>query len=144
MSLQTRLASLITAIGGDIKSLTTKSSETFLTYSVPGSQVVNTGLLQIPILGGTYVIQGVTARLSTAPTGATTFKVDVNKNGTTIFTTQSGRPIFTASTNKADSGTPDVTSVTTGDYLTVDVDAVGSSVAGSELTVTIRLVRTGS
>ena len=144
MTLLSRLDALITAIGADIKSLTNKQAETFLTYSVPGTQVVNTGTLQIPIVGGTYDIQGVTARLATAPTGATTFKVDVNKNGTTIFTTQANRPIFTASQNKADSGSPDVTSVTTGDYLTVDVDAIGSTIAGSDLVVSIRLVRTGS
>lgn len=144
MSLQTRLAALITAVGADIKSLTNKQAETFLTYTVPGSQVVHTGTLQIPIVGGTYAIQGVTARLTTAPTGATTFKVDVNKNATTIFTTQGNRPIFTAGTNKADSAAPDVSSITTGDHLTVDVDAVGSTIVGSDLVVVIRLVRTGS
>lgn len=140
MSLQTRLASFITALGADIKSLNDRC-EQFPPYTSPGVQVVRTGVQQIPIIG-TYTIIGVTARLTTAPTGATTFKVDVNKNGTTIFTTQASRPIFTASTNIANSSTPDVTSLTTGDYLTVDVDAIGSTVPGSDLVVIIRLKRT--
>src|SRR5690349_2670291 len=139
-TLEDRVALLIAQIGPDVKLLL--SRETFLTYSISGVQATDVGKLEMPVLAGTYTIMGVTARLNTAPTGATTFKVDVNKNGTTIFTDQSKRPIFAASAKIANSATPDVTSVTTGDYLTVDVDAVGSTVAGSDLTVTVRLKKT--
>lgn len=140
MSLQTRLAALITAIGADVKLL--QAGEMQLEFGASGAMTVRTGTIRRPIKGGTYTIVGVTATLGTAPTGATTFKVDVNKNGTTIFTTQGNRPIFTASTNITDSGTPDVTSVTDNDYITVDIDAIGSTVGGSDLSVIVRLRKT--
>jgi hypothetical protein len=79
----------------------------------------------------------VRASVGTAPTGAAIL-VDVNKNGTTIFTTQANRPSIAISGNTA-TGTPQVTALAAGDYLTVDVDQVGSTVAGSDLTVQIEL-----
>lgn len=87
-------------------------------------------------------ILGVTAAVNTAPTGASLI-LDVNKNGTTIFTTQGNRPTIAASGNATTSEpAPDVTAIAAGDYLTVDVDQVGSTVAGSDLTVFIRYRRT--
>lgn len=83
------------------------------------------------------------ANVGTAPTGAT-IEVDVNRTGTTVFTTQTLRPIIAASAFYDASGTPDGTvAMTAGtDYLTVDVDQVGSTVAGSDLVVTVHLRRT--
>lgn len=73
----------------------------------------------------------------TAPTGATLI-VDINKNGTTIFTTQANRPTIAIDGNAADSGTPDVTAVAKGDRLSYDIDQVGSTVAGgNHLTITV-------
>jgi hypothetical protein len=131
---------------------------------------------------------GVYVSLGTAPTGATTFKVDVNKNGTTVFTDQADRPTFvagefTAKTvakepvakvaapsganfstgyyadisdpagNQTAQGastdadpinyTPSSTNYVplgtfaAGDTVSVDVDAVGNTVAGSDLVVTL-------
>jgi hypothetical protein len=74
--------------------------------------------------------------VGTAPTGASVI-VDVKKNGTTIFTTTGNRPAISAGGFSGVSGTPDTPSVTTNDYLTVDVSQVGSTVAGSDLTVQI-------
>lgn len=84
-------------------------------------------------------IQSVRATVGTPPTGASII-VDVNKNGTTIFTGGTDRPTIAAGTN-TDTGTPAVTSLAPGDYLTVDIDQVGSTIPGSDLTVTIRLTR---
>lgn len=112
-----------------------------LQFSRAGVLVTGVGTLRVPIHGGTFNIISIAAMLGTAPTGATTFKVDINKNGTTIFTTQSNRPTWTASANAATVGTPDVTSVTTGDYITIDIDAVGSTIAGADLVLSIRLQR---
>jgi hypothetical protein len=85
--------------------------------------------------GAALTITRVWADVNTAPTGASLI-VDVHKDGTTIFTTQSNRPTITA-TNYEDDGTPDVTTWADGSYLTMDVDQVGSTVAGSDLTVTV-------
>lgn len=79
------------------------------------------------------------ASVGTAPTGATLI-VDVNRTGTTIFSTQSRRPTISISGFYAASGTPDGTlTMTAGtDYLTVDIDQIGSTIAGSDLTVGVR------
>lgn len=77
------------------------------------------------------------ATAAVAPTGAA-LTVDVNKNGTTIYTTQGNRPSIAISgvTNK--SAAPDVQAWADGEYLTVDVDQIGSTIAGGgPLTVTV-------
>jgi hypothetical protein len=76
--------------------------------------------------------------LDTAPTDAS-FIVDVNKNGTTIFTTQSARPTTLTTTKASTVGTPAVTTVAAGDRLTLDIDQIGSSVAGSDLYAVVHL-----
>jgi hypothetical protein len=58
--------------------------------------------------------------------------VDVNKNDTTIFTTQGNRPSISAGGNSDDSGTPDVIAIAAGDRITIDIDAIGSSTAGGD------------
>lgn len=85
---------------------------------------------------------------TTAPTGTTStpitgeaLVVDVNKNGTTVFTTQANRPSITASANSETATTaPDVTAVAAGDRITVDIDFVGSLVAGADLVVNVYAV----
>lgn len=87
------------------------------------------------------VILGISAIVGTAPTGANIL-LDVNKNGTTIFTTQGNRPAIVAgATATASEAVPDVTTVALGDVYKIDVDQVGSSVAGSDLQVNIRYRR---
>jgi hypothetical protein len=86
--------------------------------------------------GVTRTLINVGIALGTAPTGAA-FIADLNKNGTTIFTTQGNRPSIAAAANYAASGTPDVTTWAHGDYITLDRDQIGSTVAGSDLTGTI-------
>ena len=65
---------------------------------------------------------------------AGTVTVDVNKNGTTIFTTQGNRPATSAS-NADTSSVPDVTSLAANDYLTVDIDVASGGAA--DLTVQV-------
>lgn len=86
---------------------------------------------------GAFTIQSVRASVSTAPTGSSLI-VDVNLNGTTIFTGGTGRPTIAAGDNTA-TGTPAVTAVASGDYLTVDIDQIGSTVPGSNLVVQVEL-----
>jgi hypothetical protein len=111
------------------------------TFSVTGTVAVATGKSRI-YLEGSYVIETVRAAVNTAPTGAALI-VDVNKNGTTIYTTQTARPQIAAAGFTATGNSPAVTTFAAGDYITVDVDQVGSTVAGADLTVTIRLRRVG-
>jgi len=110
-----------------------------VTFSQSGTLAAGTGTFRW-YAKGAYTIVEVRASVGTAPTGAAVL-VDVNKNGTTIFTGGTDRPNIAVSTN-TDVGTPAVTTLADGDYLTVDIDQVGSTVAGSDLTVQIVLART--
>lgn len=111
-------------------------------FSSSGAQTVHTGVSRFPFIGAGTILS-VVAMLNTAPTGATTFKIDVNKNGTSLWNTnQTNRPIWVASANAATVGALDTTTIANGDYLTVDIDAVGSTIAGSDLVVVVRILRT--
>lgn len=106
-----------------------------ITFTVPGTLVVGAGAARY-YLPTAKTISAVRASVGTAPTGASLI-VDVNKNGTTIYGTQGNRPTI------AISGFTDLGEAASGavcaaaDYLTVDVDQVGSTIAGANLTVTI-------
>lgn len=99
-------------------------------FTIPGTLVVGTSPQRLYFPRACVVIN-ILASAGTAPTGASLI-FDVNKNGTTLFTTQSARPTITAGTNSDTSSVPAVTSIAAGDYLTVDVDQIGSTVAGAD------------
>lgn len=90
--------------------------------------------------GRTLTILSVRTSVGTAPTGASLI-VDININGTTIFTTQANRPTIAVSGFTSGKVTNmDVTTIADGQYFTVDVDQVGSTVAGADLDVQIAVV----
>jgi hypothetical protein len=109
-----------------------------LVFSMPGTLTVGVGTIQLPIWR-TITIQNVRVRAGTQPTGAAII-VDINKNGTTIFTTQANRPTIAVSTSEDAAAVPDVTSYAAGDYVTVDVDQIGSTVAGSDIVIVIEYI----
>lgn len=119
----------------------THTESIVLAFSKAGALTTATGKHRLYAPGGvTWTIAEVRASVGTAPTGASLI-VDVHKSGTTIFTTQSNRPTVAASgfTDLADA--VEVPSLASGEYLTVDVDQIGSSVAGEDLTVQVLLTR---
>lgn len=104
-------------------------------FTIPGTLVVGTGQVRYYFhraVTGLLVVAGV----GTAPTGAAVI-FDVNKNGTTAFTTQGNRPQIAVSTFTDASSVPDITTAAAGDYLTVDVDQIGSTVAGANASISI-------
>lgn len=107
-----------------------------LTWSVPGTLTVQNGVSQTPIPTGA-TIAGVLIRAATAPTGSSII-VDVNKNGSTIYTTVGNRPTIAVSTNVSSLAVPDIGTLSAGDYITVDIDQVGSTIAGSDLVVVLQ------
>ena len=82
-------------------------------------------------------ITNVIATVSTAPT-VSSIIIDINKNGTTIFTTQANRPTITAGTQDDLSSIPDITALVVNDILTCDIDQVGVS-PGAGLVVQVRI-----
>jgi hypothetical protein len=72
------------------------------------------------------------------PSSGSSIIVDINLNGTTIFTTQSNRPTIAAGAYTGETTTIEVNAWNYGsNYLQVDVDQVGSGTPGSNLTVHI-------
>jgi hypothetical protein len=110
--------------------------KTTLSFAVTGT--LTTGADKAPTIVApcTLTITKVKLVVKTAPTGAAII-VDVNKNGTTIFTTQANRPSIAIGATTGDSGTPDVTGLAEGDKLTIDIDQVGSTIAGADLTIEV-------
>ena len=76
--------------------------------------------------------------VGTAPGSGKTFTVDVNKNGTTIFTTQGNRPSIADTSTEDTSGTPEVTALAKNDKITVDIDV---STAASAVADAICIIR---
>lgn len=138
MSLQTRISDLITAIGADIKSL--KMTKEVYTLSRPGVLTAAAGTARL-YLSGNYTLYDYRVSCGGTPSGSSLI-VDINKNGTTLFTTQGNRPAISPGGYLGGSGMPDVTTFVAGDYITIDVDQIGSSTAGSDLTVVLRMIRT--
>ncbi|HML23525.1 MAG TPA: hypothetical protein PKD09_17850 [Aggregatilinea sp.] len=96
--------------------------------------VVSSPLRILNESGAARTITKVALSIDTAPTGAAVI-VDVHKNGTTIFTTQANRPQIADGAYAGESTTIDVATWSDGEYLTVDIDQIGSSVAGANMTV---------
>lgn len=87
--------------------------------------------------GATLTIVAVRVSLNTAGTSNTI--LDINKDGTTIYTTQGNRPTLGSGANTVKSTNPDVTTIADGSYLSVDVDTVGTgSPADCSVTITVR------
>lgn len=87
--------------------------------------------------GAGLTIRSVRASVGTPPTGQSLI-VDVHKNGSTIFSTQANRPTIAAGASTSGAVTAiNTTTIAAGEYLTVDVDQVGSGTAGADLTVQI-------
>lgn len=110
-------------------------------FSSRGALVVEAGAHRLyNDSNSAWTIVSVRASVGTAPTGSSLL-VDVNVNGVTIFTTQANRPTIAVSGNTSGKVTTmNVTSVASGAYLTVDVDQVGSTIPGADLTVQVEVL----
>lgn len=89
-----------------------------------------------PGVAGT--IEEVYLMAKTAPGADKTLTVDVNKGGTSIFTTQENRPSLTGTNTEVTSGTPDVTTFSKNDKFTIDVDVSTAETAIEDVVVLIR------
>lgn len=119
-----------------VERLLTHAIEPYI-FAVTGPLAAATGKSRV-YLEGSYLVETVRASVNTSPAGSA-ITVDVNKNGTTIYTTQSARPSIAAAANSATGNSPAIANFDAGDYMTVDIDTVGSSDPGADLTVVVRL-----
>lgn len=74
--------------------------------------------------------------VDTAPVGSSII-IDINKNNTTLYTTQLNRPTMAINTTSTTVALPDIVDLALGDKLTLDIDQIGSTTAGENLSVTI-------
>lgn len=102
-------------------------------FTVPGTLSVGLGRARF-FIPGAINLGNVRASVGTAPTGSELI-IDVNKNGTTIFTTQLSRPKIYPGQTVVSTATPNITAFSAGDFITVDIDQIGSLNPGSDLTV---------
>lgn len=112
-------------IGGTIEGGADIDKDEYLTftfYEASISQATGKGIPKTIVVDRSCTIVEVYAQVETAPGSAKTLTVDVNKNGTTIFTTQGNRPSITGTGTTDTSGTPDVIALTKNDLLTMDID----------------------
>jgi len=75
------------------------------------------------------------ARAGTVPTGAGV-RVDINRNGSSVFASTGDQPTIADGQASAISSTYQNAAVAAGDVLTMDVDTVGTTYTGSNLVVT--------
>ena len=108
-----------------------------LVFCIPGDLSTGTNVAPSVLADEALTVDKVYVYVRTAPTGASII-VDVTKNGVTIFTTQGNRPEIAIDGNTDESGAPDVTSLAKNDRVDVDIDQVGSTVAGADMTVMVR------
>lgn len=114
------------------KMLTFPQLLTLATDGSTGSEVTNM-FVDVPY---DYHVSRVDCRVGTAPTGDDII-VDINYNGSTIFSAQGNRPTISAGATSGSSGTPDTTLLAAGGAIDPDIDQVGSTEAGKDLTCTI-------
>jgi hypothetical protein len=114
------------------------SSTTTVMWASNGSVTVGTDVASTFIVPFSATLIKAYAYAGTAPTGANLI-VDINKNGTTIWTTQANRLTINAGDSSASQTAFDVTSLTEFDRLSLDIDQVGSIIPGSDLTITLKV-----
>lgn len=85
--------------------------------------------------GRTLTFTAIRASVGTAPTGSLDITVDVNVNGTTIMT--GTKVVIALTTFTVKQTTFSTATIADGEYITVDIDRVGGTVAGSDLTVAV-------
>jgi hypothetical protein len=135
-------ASLDTAIDDRIATHVTASvhGQFTVTFSKDGNLATGTGTHRwYNDSGRTLTISSTRGSVGTAPT-TQSILVDLNKGGTSIWaSTQANRITIAATTNTDQGAAPDTTTVNNGEYLTMDIDQIGSGTVGANLTVTVWL-----
>lgn len=86
-------------------------------------------------------IRGIVARVKNAGgTGSTDIILDVNKNGTTLYTDQTNRPKIYAITNKSFETTPNIVELAEDDLITIDIDqADAGTTPASDLVLIVKV-----
>jgi len=126
---------------GNIVDYITPTGEIVFSFAIPIDTPETVGADKgvfafAPGVAGT--IEEVYVMAKTAPGADKTLTIDVNKGGTTIFTTQANRPSLIGTNKTATSGAPQVTTFVKNDKFTIDVDVSTAATAIADVVVLIR------
>jgi hypothetical protein len=111
-----------------------------IVFTISEDLSASTGNLRIyNQLGSNFLINEVFLAVGTAPSGTLVIRADVNNNGTSVFTSESNQPTIAVGENTGFSTNIDLPDFNDGDYLTLDIDQVGDSIPGSDLTACVVL-----
>lgn len=93
-------------------------------------------------LDGSYTLESYTIGCGkTTPPVGHAIVCDINKNGVTLFTNQANRPTIPDGQTVGSTTAPDIVDFVAGDYITIDIDEIGTSYAGANLEINLRLRR---
>lgn len=106
-------------------------------FTITGTLATGTSKTPIIPVHRDLTIVRAYAVVKTAPTGASII-IDINKNASTIWATQANRLTIVAGATSGNQTSFDTTALLADDSLTLDVDQVGSTIAGTDLTVSLR------
>lgn len=124
---------LLTSTTGALQVEIVSTRQVYYLFYGGNLAVYTGGVRMYNTTGRTLTFEKVHISVNTAPAGAGII-VDLNKNGTSIFASAS-RPQIAAGAYTGYSTTFNATTFADGDYLTFDIDQVGSSTPGANLTV---------
>lgn len=106
--------------------------------TVVGTLTTGTSVTPVHVVIADQTITKAYANVKTAPTGASIL-IDINVNGTSIWaTTQANRLAIAAGATSGTQTSFDTTSLSENDVLTIDLDQVGSTTAGADLTIVLK------
>lgn len=107
-------------------------------FTIAGTLTTGTNLTHALIINNALTINKVYAYVKTAPTGANII-IDINKNGVSVWNSdQSNRLNIVAAAQSGNQTIFDTTSLAEDDILTIDLDQVGSTVSGQDITIEVK------
>ena len=109
---------------------------TFL-FTITGTLVIGASLTPIIPIHRPLTLVRYFIVAKTVPTSADLI-VDINKHKTTIWATQTNRLKIVDGATSGNQSSFNTTTIAIDDSLTLDVDQVGSTIAGADVTVTLR------
>ncbi len=108
------------------------------TFTIVGTLVTGTNLTPALIVNNGLTITKAYAYVKTAPTG-TSIIIDINVNGMSIWNvTPANRLTIAASAQTGNQTSFDSTTLAENDIITIDLDQIGSTVAGANITVELK------
>ena len=127
-----------TSTGHDHDGTDSKAIPKGFVWTIVGTLTTGTSLAPILIPTGSQTISKAYVNVKTGNTGADLI-IDINLDGTSIWsTTQANRVKIVDGSTSGTQTSFDTTALTEGALLTVDIDQVGSTVSGADLTITLK------